>query len=404
MLYGMADLTRSFVGIGQRGERLRDGEFWALDNVSFELKRGECLGLIGLNGSGKSTLLKLLNGIFMPDRGRIEINGRMGALIEVGAGFHPMLTGRENIYVNGAILGMTKKEIDKKFDEIVDFAGIGEFIDSPVKHYSSGMYVRLGFSVAVHCEPDILLVDEVLSVGDMDFQYKCFKKIDEFKRNGKSLALVSHDIMIINKLCGKVIFLDQGTVKYDSNTGDAIDQYLADTTEKEVKRVSKKFGHINEIDKKKSKKIFFSNVRLCDSEGKETNVFNVGQPIIVKATLDADIKVDTPVFGGIIYSEDGIYLGGFNSLSAADSIMRSLEGSYEIEYHIGGLFLSGVYHLSLVIHDATGKIIYDVHDKSFSFVIKGNAMSLPYTGYVRVPCEWKYKKLSVNEVKYGFAD
>ena len=170
MMYGMQDIARNSIGLKSCSDTLREGEFWALNDVSFEVKKGETLGIVGANGSGKSTLLKLLNGIFMPDKGRIEINGRVGALIEVGAGFHPMLTGRENIYVNGAILGMSKKEIDKKFDEIVDFADIGDFIDSPVKHYSSGMYVRLGFAIASHADLDILMVDEVLAVGDFRFK------------------------------------------------------------------------------------------------------------------------------------------------------------------------------------------------------------------------------------------
>ena len=157
----MHDIGRNLLRMGTKPDKLRKDEFWAVDDVSFELRRGETLGIIGPNGSGKSTILKMLNGIFMPDKGKIEINGRMGALIEVGAGFHPMLTGRENIYVNAAIRGMTKEDVDDKFDDIIEVADIGDFIDTPVKHYSSGMYVRLGFAVAVHCEPDVLLVDVV---------------------------------------------------------------------------------------------------------------------------------------------------------------------------------------------------------------------------------------------------
>lgn len=208
MLYGATDLARSFLGMNQKTESLRDGEFWALDNINFELKKGETLGIIGVNGSGKSTLLKMLNGIFMPDRGKIEINGKVGALIEVGAGFHPMLTGRENIFINGAILGMTKDEIDRKFDEIIDFADIGEFIDSPVKHYSSGMYVRLGFAIAVHCEPGILLIDEVLSVGDAGFRLKCAKVIESW--HDRSVILVSHNLNQIKSVCTKALLINKG--------------------------------------------------------------------------------------------------------------------------------------------------------------------------------------------------
>src|SRR3990170_2258915 len=174
MLYGVNDIARNSLGFSSHSERLRNGEFWAVDDVSFELKKGETLGIIGPNGAGKTTLLKMLNGIFWPDKGKITVRGRVGALIEVGAGFHPLLTGKENVYVNAAILGMTKKEVDKKFNDIVEFAGIGDFINVPVKFYSSGMFVRLGFAVAVHCEPDILLIDEILSVGDAKFRAKCY--------------------------------------------------------------------------------------------------------------------------------------------------------------------------------------------------------------------------------------
>src|SRR6266498_3986697 len=213
MSYGIRDIARNAIGMTTNPGKLRDGEFWALNDVSFEIMKGETLGIIGANGSGKSTMLKLLNGIFMPDKGRIEITGRVGALIEVGAGFHPMLTGRENIYVNGAILGMCKKEIDAKMDEIVDFADIGDFIDAPVKHYSSGMYVRLGFAIAAHCEPDILLIDEVLAVGDIDFRMKCVEVIKKFQALGKTIIFVSHEMSTIKKICQRCIWIKEAKIE-----------------------------------------------------------------------------------------------------------------------------------------------------------------------------------------------
>lgn len=212
MSYGVKDLACSFIGISQHSEQLRPGEFWAVNDVSFEVKPGETVGIVGSNGSGKSTILKMLNGIFMPDKGRIEIIGRVGALIEVGAGFHPMLTGRENIYVNGAILGMSKKQVDKKLDEIIYFSGIEAFIDSPVKHYSSGMYVRLGFAVAVFSDLDIMLIDEVLAVGDIAFQHRCYEKILEFKNNGKAIVIVTHDMDAVVRHCNHSILVNQGTL------------------------------------------------------------------------------------------------------------------------------------------------------------------------------------------------
>lgn len=200
---------------------------WSLKDVSFEVKKGEIVGIIGNNGAGKSTLLKLISGITEPTEGRIEIYGRIGSLLEVGTGFHPELTGKENIYLNGAILGMTRREIERKFDEIVDFSGIDRFIDTPVKYYSSGMRVRLGFSVAAHLEPDILILDEVLAVGDAAFQKKCLGKIDNIASSeGRTVLFVSHDLAAIRSLCHRTILFEDGRIKADGPTSEVVDMYL----------------------------------------------------------------------------------------------------------------------------------------------------------------------------------
>jgi lipopolysaccharide transport system ATP-binding protein len=225
MLYGLKDICRNAVNMSSRSDVLRKDEFWAVNDVSFDVGRGETLGIVGPNGSGKTTLLKMLNGIFWPDKGKITVRGRAGALIEVGAGFHPMLTGRENIYVNAAILGMSKAETQAKFDSIVEFADIGDFLDTPVKHYSSGMFVRLGFAVAVHCDPDILLVDEVLAVGDEGFQNKCFNKIGQLREQGMTTVLVSHNMTAISNFADKVILMDKGTAHHFTNVADGVKTY-----------------------------------------------------------------------------------------------------------------------------------------------------------------------------------
>jgi len=225
MLYGLKDICRNTVGLSSRSDVLREYEFWAVNDVSFEVRRGESVGIIGPNGSGKTTLLKMLNGIFWPDKGKITVRGRVGALIEVGAGFHPMLTGRENIYVNAAILGMSKAETQAKFESIVEFADIGDFLDTPVKHYSSGMFVRLGFAVAVHCEPDILLVDEVLAVGDEGFQNKCFNKIGQLREQGMTTVLVSHNMTAISNFSEKVILMDKGIAHHFADVADGVKKY-----------------------------------------------------------------------------------------------------------------------------------------------------------------------------------
>ena len=200
---------------------------WALRDVSFEIKRGEVVGIIGRNGAGKSTLLKILSRITEPTEGYAAIRGRVGSLLEVGTGFHPELTGRENIYLNGAILGMRKAEIDRKFDEIVDFSGVEKFIDTPVKRYSSGMYVRLAFAVAAHLEPEILIVDEVLAVGDATFQKKCMDRMSDVASRGRTVLFVSHNMEIIPRLCSKVILLEQGQIRMEGNSKDTVEEYLA---------------------------------------------------------------------------------------------------------------------------------------------------------------------------------
>lgn len=202
-------------------------DFWALKDVSFEVKKGEVIGIIGKNGAGKSTLLKILSQITKPTEGRIEINGRVASLLEVGTGFHPELTGRENIFLNGTILGMSRKEVKAKFDEIIEFSGIEKFIDTPVKHYSSGMYVRLAFAVAAHLEPEILIIDEVLAVGDTEFQKRCLGKMQDVANNGRTVIFVSHDLVAVKKLCSKGILLKDGRLDNFDSVDSIIDQYLS---------------------------------------------------------------------------------------------------------------------------------------------------------------------------------
>jgi lipopolysaccharide transport system ATP-binding protein len=225
--YGLRDLGGEVFGGNGSHERLRPQEFWAVDDVSFQLRRGECLGLIGRNGAGKTTLLKMLNGLIKPDAGRITLRGRVGALIALGAGFNPILTGRENIYVNGSVLGLSKREIDAKKDEIIEFAEIGEFIDSPVQSYSSGMQVRLGYAVAACLKPEILLVDEVLAVGDAAFQRKCMQSMHDYVKGGGSLVLVAHNMHAIMSICDRCAVLDHGRLGFLGTTTDGIKSYYS---------------------------------------------------------------------------------------------------------------------------------------------------------------------------------
>jgi lipopolysaccharide transport system ATP-binding protein len=232
MWYGLQDVSKSLVGIDTNSGQLRKDEFWAVKDINFTLRRGECLGLIGRNGAGKSTLLKMLNGLIRPDEGSITMRGKIGALIELGAGFNPILTGRENIYVNGQILGFSKSEIDSKMQSILDFAEVGKFIDTPVQNYSSGMKVRLGFAIAAQMEPDILIIDEVLAVGDLGFVLKCFSTIDSLMKK-TAVIFVSHGMPHISRVCTSVMLMEYGqSVFHSNNVSEGIDRYYAKFTER----------------------------------------------------------------------------------------------------------------------------------------------------------------------------
>ena len=225
MKYGLRDVARKLAGRSSTSGVLREGEFWAVNDVSFEVHGGEALGIMGVNGCGKTTLLRILNGVYAPDTGRIQIRGRVGALIAAGAGFAPMLSGRENVYVNGTLLGLTTQEIDGLMDEIIAFSELGHFIDLPVKNYSSGMYVRLGFAIAALSRPDVLLMDEVLAVGDLNFQKKCYDHILQLKRQGTAIILVSHSPGAIWAVCDRGLFMDKGIARLDGPVEDVIRSY-----------------------------------------------------------------------------------------------------------------------------------------------------------------------------------
>jgi lipopolysaccharide transport system ATP-binding protein len=268
--------------VGGHATKIRKEEIWALRNVSFEIGRGEVVGIIGRNGAGKSTLLKILSRITDPTTGVAEINGRVGSLLEVGTGFHPELTGTENIYLNGVILGMKRREIERKFAEIVDFAGVEKFIDTPVKHYSSGMYLRLAFSVAAHLEPELLLLDEVLAVGDAAFQRKCFDKMEEVGKQGKTVLFISHSMPTVTRLCPRVILLDEGGVVADGPSRDVVGRYLRSglgtTAVREWPSTDRMPG---------DSAVRLSRVRVLDDQGRASEAIDIRRPL----TIEMDYEV-----------------------------------------------------------------------------------------------------------------
>ena len=328
-------MAKKVVGRGTRRDSLSEREFWALKDVSFDLQRGESLGIIGPNGAGKSTMLKLLSRIIKPNRGDYRVNGRLSALIEVGAGFHADLTGRENIYLNGTILGMTRREIKGKEDRIIDFAGVGGFIDTPVKRYSSGMVARLGFAVAAHMEPEVLLVDEVLSVGDAKFRQKCIRHMQELIRSDVSVVFISHILEQVKALCPNTLVLDHGSVVYHGPTDGAIRKYLDLLTEEPP--AGEAAPAVAEL----------RDIGIFDTDGQEVHAWQVRQPGVV----ECDLVVHQPVEKlSVLMNVSSIgeqYLGTANS----GPLKNLASGTHRLRFTLDPMPLNdGDYLLNFSIH------------------------------------------------------
>jgi ABC-type polysaccharide/polyol phosphate transport system ATPase subunit len=343
MLYGTLDATKSMFGLPIENVELRKKEFWALQDINFELKRGETLGLIGQNGCGKTTLLRLLNGIFPPDKGKITIKGRIGALIAVGAGFHPHMTGRENIYLNGTILGMTKDEIKRKLDEIIDFAEIGDFIDAPVATYSSGMTVRLGFSIAIHCEPDILLIDEILAVGDYAFHMKCYNKLQQLISNC-SVILVSHDELSIRSVCKEVALFKNGKLLQVGSTDDMLISYRSMVIREQLEKNIKTGIQGGSIFSEKLFSLNFAHLLHLELKDKNRNIIRINDKELSKIKYSVNNKliciIDLEIVERIINPRISFYIRDLSKAEltyvCASSISR--QTNPEIEFIEKGLF------------------------------------------------------------------
>ena len=313
-------------------------DFWALKDVSFEIKQGDRLGIIGRNGAGKSTLLKILSRIVEPTNGSIRIKGRVASLLEVGTGFHPELTGRENISLNGAILGMSKEEITRKFDEIVAFAEVEKFLDTPVKRYSSGMYVRLAFAVAAHLEPEVLIVDEVLAVGDAAFQKKCLNKMGEVAGEGRTILFVSHNISALNTLCNEAVYLERGRVKEVGKATSVLKSYTAELFTHDVSDIAnlRVSGY--------GEKIRFTDVKLISDSDK---VVPFGEPITYTLTVCSDTDLDGLSIGSSIFSDEGYCVG---SLIAKENFSIKANQSIDLKLKMPNFNLApGSYYAGLSI-------------------------------------------------------
>jgi len=373
-----------------RNEKKQEIEYiWALKDINFEVQHGEIIGIIGRNGAGKSTLLKILSRITTPTEGRVKINGRVGSLLEVGTGFHPELTGRENIYLNGSILGMSKDEIERKFEEIVDFAEVEKFLDTPVKRYSSGMYVRLAFAVAAHLEPEILIVDEVLAVGDMAFQKKCLGKMGEVSKQGRTVLFVSHNMGAISSLCSRGILFSNGEIYKHGDANEVVSYYLSNEQLLKPQR-----RDLN--DKVNSnEKLVLTDVKIINENMKEIDTIMSGENIVISMNYKATENIKNPRVKITLYNRNNSPLAHFdNYISGIELPNLSLNGS--INCKIIKLPLSqGYYRCNISISDKLNVLTHIDNAVSFN-VIPGNYEKAGYepqgvNDVCLIKCNWDSK-------------
>jgi len=353
---------------------LADQEFWAVRDMSFEVGPGEALGIIGPNGAGKSTTLKLLTKILRPTKGRIEINGRIGALIEVAAGFHPDLTGRENVFLQGAIMGMSRAEIARKFDAIVDFSGVQDFIDTPVKRYSSGMNARLGFAIAAHLDPDVLIIDEVLSVGDVGFQEKCVTRMRELLGRGIPLVFVSHNLGAVVQLCTRAILVDRGKVQFDGRPAETVAEFRKARRESAAPDAAAA-----------DKPIAITDVQLLQPDGEASPLHTTGKPMTIRVRYEAREPIRQPHVAIDIHSVDGVYCAGINT-RMDDCTLGTLEGRGFVDLAISKLaLLPGCYSISAGILDPQGLRPLDLQERAFPFSVVSDRRDF---GFVYLEHQW----------------
>ncbi len=357
---GAKSLREEFARMAQRLLARQDSrgkeEFYALREVSFEIGRGETVGFIGPNGSGKSTVLKLLARIIYPTRGRITVRGSVASLIEVGAGFHPELTGRENIFLYGSIMGMKQSDVRAKFDRIVEFAELEQFIDTPVKRYSSGMYVRLGFAVAAHINPQVLLVDEVLAVGDAAFQSKCQQRIEELRRNGMTIVFVSHDMTAVERLCNRVFFLSQGEIRASGAPHDVIGEYYQTVV---FSQCGETGGDERVAAGGDGRAAEILGVRFLDRDGVEVDSISTGQPMIARIEYNAHRRIEDPVFELLFYSADDRLLCQYSTAAGSERI-PFLQGRGMVEIECDELGLTpGVFKIDASLARRGAMAAYD---------------------------------------------
>jgi len=374
--YGMRDIARELAGVPAEHEKLRPDEFWALKDINFELRRGDCLGLIGPNGAGKSTLVKMLNGIILPDRGEIRLRGKISALIELGAGFHPMLTGRENIFLVGSILGMPDALIKKRLEEIIEFSELGEFIESPVKHYSSGMLVRLGFSISAHLDPDVLILDEVFAVGDVGFRAKCFDVMRKLAER-TAVIFVSHSMPQIARITNKVLVLKKGAdVFQGDNVSDAINVFYQIFD-----------GPQGVVTVKGDHRASIYSINVLNESGEPTESLESGEPFSVALELFLDRKVQSPVILIGILSQELQFVAQCNTRWSGYEVDANGVATLNAVFRNTRLNPAN-YFLLVTITDRTQREVLAQHFATCRFSVTGSHIGF---APLQLTPEWKYK-------------
>lgn len=374
------------------GKQKPKGDFWALRNASFEIKRGENVGIIGLNGAGKSTLLKVLSRIVTPTEGQAVVKGRLGAFLEVGTGFHRELTGRENVYLYGSILGMERSEVAAKFDSIAEFSEIEKFIDTPVKHYSSGMYVRLAFAVAAHLDPDILLLDEVLAVGDFMFQKKCLDFAKSLESRGSTILFVSHNMFSIKSMCPRVIYLRDGEVVFDGPTEEGLAIYERDA----------KLKHLHWYQPPENSAVEITNVEMLSENGEPCAVFDHGDRMRIRISYNAPTPVEAPNFHCAIRRMDDLLCCNFNSV--ADGVLiDSIEGEGTLEFITESMpLVSEQYRVEVLIRPRGFETVVAAQTGA-SFHVRHEQFNAEGFGVFHRKADWTHTKTSAEPVKKRIA-
>jgi len=433
-LFGLRTPSKRGVALPQPANQV----FWALRDANFGIYAGEAVGIIGENGSGKSTTLKLISRILVPTSGSVSVKGKVSALLELGTGFHPELTGRENIFLNGSLLGIPRKEMVERYQAIVDFSELDEFIDTPIKHYSSGMVMRLGFAVAINVDPDILLTDEVLAVGDEAFQRKCLEHIAILRRRGVTIVYVSHALDSVRALCRRAIWLDHGRIVADGPSGDVIDRYLDYENEKHVERLRnlhegrenaastvalpEPMEHTSEdanslvedvgadseedVDDGTDRTVNFAlehpgsrwttgdvqitDVRFIDKDGTDTTTFKTNEPFTIRIKYDARKRLENPVFGLALYTQGGVHLNGPNTRFSGLEI-PCLEGTGHVDYRIDELpLLSGIYDVTVALTGAELTDVLDHQHRAYSFNVQPTTGLPERWGLLYIPASWTF--------------